>query len=102
MVDLETPLCRICGSARARNGTLPNKYCDTHIPEGIAAAHIKSKRARAPSPAGASSSAHISSLPPGWKLLDLKNIYGTRYTDTPASPCLLPNPAHQPATACSH
>ena len=84
MPDLETPVCRICGSARARNGRQPNKYCDSHIEEGIAAGHIKSKRARAPSPAaGAYSSLHISSLPAGWKLLELKNIYGCRYFDTP-------------------
>ena len=83
MPDLEGPLCRICGSARARNGRQPNKYCDRHIDEGIAAGHISSKRARCASPAGALSSLHVSSLPPGWKLLELKHVYGCRYANTP-------------------
>ena len=45
----------ICQKGRARNGKGANKYCDAHIPEGIAAGHIKSKRQRVQSEAASSS-----------------------------------------------
>ena len=71
--------CVDCGAENARNGKSPNKYCDRHIPEGVAQGHINSKRMRSASPAASSSStAHVGRLPDGWKLLELKNIYASR------------------------
>ena len=44
-------VCLICLKGRARNGKGANKYCDAHMPEGIVAVHIKSKRQRVQSEA---------------------------------------------------
>jgi len=62
-------VCLICQKGRARNGKGANKYCDAHIPEGIAAGHIKSKRQRAQSEAASSS---VTSMPDDWKLLAIE------------------------------
>jgi len=60
---------------RARNGKGANKYCDAHIPEGIAAGHIKSKRQKVQSEAASSS---VTSMPDDWKLLAIERIFDSR------------------------
>jgi hypothetical protein len=79
--------CLICQKGRARNGKGANKYCDAHIPEGIAAGHIKSKRQRVQSEAASSS---VTSMPDDWKLLAIERILDSRCATTP--PLLPPVP----------
>ena len=55
-------------------------YCDAHIPEGIAAGHIKSKRQRVQSEAASSS---VTSMPDDWKLLAIERIFDCRCATTP-------------------
>ena len=62
-------------------------YCDAHIPEGIAAGHIKSKRQRVQSEAASSS---VTSMPDDWKLLAIERILDSRCATTP--PLLPPVP----------
>ena len=62
-------------------------YCDAHIPEGIAAGHIKSKRQRVQSEAASSS---VTSMPDDWKLLAIERIFDSRCATTP--PLLPPVP----------
>jgi hypothetical protein len=80
-------VCLICQKGRARNGKGANKYCDAHIPEGIAAGHIKSKRQRVQSEAASSS---VTSMPDDWKLLAIERILDSRCATTP--PLLPPVP----------
>ena len=86
--------CLICQKGRARNGKGANKYCDAHIPEGIAAGHIKSKRQRVQSEAASSS---VTSMPDDWKLLAIERIFDCRCA-TPAAP---PARAHNALTSCA-
>merc|ERR1719183_3098340 len=77
--------CSIEGCDRpGRNGKARlGKYCDLHIPEGILAGSVTSHGKRqATSPAPSSSSTQLSSgLPEGWKLLEIKKIFGSRLCD---------------------
>ena len=84
-------VCLICQKGRARNGKGANKYCDAHIPEGIAAGHIKSKRQRAQSEAASSS---VTSMPDDWKLLAILNA-----SSTAGVPLVCHHPAAPPVRA---
>ena len=95
-----TAPCSVTGcNKNGRNGkAAKGKYCDEHIPEGIAAGSITSKRGRPTSPAGSSSSTQVSSVvPEGWKMLEIKMVFGSRCA--PAPRCCLPTHAH-PAFGC--
>ena len=93
--------CMVCGAPNnARNGRHPFKYCDNHIPDGIARGHIKSKRVRPASPASSASTTLAGRLPDGWKLVELKKIYGSRCCPPPAMPPALPPSCLLPS--CSH
>ena len=95
-----TAPCSVTGcNKNGRNGKASKgKYCDEHIPEGIAAGSITSKRGRPTSPAGSSSSTQVSSVvPEGWKMLEIKMVFGSRCA--PAPRCCLPTHAH-PAFGC--
>ena len=76
--------CRVCQKAGARNGKLPNKYCDAHIPEGQAAGHVKRPRSQS----AAASSSTLVSMPEEWKLLSIERIFDCRCALT--FPPLLP------------
>ena len=83
--------CSVAGCGRpGRNGKASKgKYCDTHIPEGILAGSVTSHKRQATSPAPSTASSQVSSgLPEGWKLLEIKKIFGSRCVPMPRFPCL--------------
>ena len=86
--------CRVCQKAGARNGKLPNKYCDATscVQVGVDEGHIAhaGKRQRAQSPAAWSSPV---SMPDTWQLLEIKSIFDCRCT-RPA-PCRIPPDANR-------
>ena len=92
--------CRVCQKAGARNGKLPNKYCDAPscMQVGVEEGHIThaGKRQKAQSPADWSSPV---SMPDTWQLLDLKGIFDCRCT-RPA-PCRIPPDANRSARPVS-
>ena len=81
--------CRVCQKPGARNGRLPNKYCNetSCMQVGIDEGHIAhaGKRQKAQSPAACSSPV---SMPDTWQLLEIKGIFDCRCT-RPA-PCRIP------------
>ena len=86
--------CRVCQKPGARNGKLPNKYCDAPscVQEGVDEGHITrgGKKQRAQSPAASSSPV---SMPDTWQLLAIKGIFDCRCT-RPA-PCRIPPDANR-------
>ena len=87
-----TATCSVEGCGReGRNGKAARgKYCNIHIPEGILAGSVTSHKRRATaSPAPSSSSSQVgSALPEGWKLLEVKGIFGSRCAPRPCCRCL--------------
>ena len=83
--------CRVCQKAGARNGKLPNKYCDAPscMQEGVDNGDITrgGKKARTQSPADWSSPV---SMPDTWQLLEIKGIFDCRCT---RPSCPLPHPS---------
>jgi hypothetical protein len=87
-----TAPCVICGKEGRNGKARKGKYCDDHIPEGILAGSINSKRGRPVSPAGSSSSQ--GSKPDRWKLLSIEKIYDCRYVPHSLPTLLLASNSH--------
>ena len=86
-----TAPCVICGEEGRNGKARKGKYCDEHIPEGIAAGSINSKRGRPVSPSGSSSQG---SKPDGWKLLSIETIYDCRCVPHSCPTLLLTSNSH--------